>query len=48
MYKNKEFAAIEDKELVHITLEGNDLAFNELVQRYQEPILRYCKSILNL
>jgi RNA polymerase sigma factor (sigma-70 family) len=38
---------LTDPELVKITLEGQHLAFEELVNRYQQPIYRYCYRLLN-
>jgi RNA polymerase sigma-70 factor, ECF subfamily len=36
-----------DSELVRVTLEGQQTAFEELVKRYEQPIYRYCKKLLS-
>jgi RNA polymerase sigma-70 factor, ECF subfamily len=38
---------LSDVELVEITLDKDTSAFDELVKRYQAPILRYCNRLLN-
>ncbi|MEM1312599.1 MAG: sigma-70 family RNA polymerase sigma factor [Patescibacteria group bacterium] len=41
------YKSYADEKVVKIVLEGNTTAFEELVNRYQQPILRYCKRLLN-
>lgn len=42
-----EYRNSKDEELAALSLENNHLAFEELVNRYQQPIYRYCLRILN-
>lgn len=34
------------KEMLHLTREGNESAFNELYALYKEPAIRFCNSII--
>ena len=42
-----DFKDVTDENLVKMVLDDNKQAFGELVNRYQEPIMRYCKRLLN-
>jgi RNA polymerase sigma-70 factor, ECF subfamily len=37
----------EDSDLVLLTLQGDQTAFEQLVKRYEQPIYRYCKKLLS-
>lgn len=41
------WSLLSDQELVILTLESSHRAFEEIVNRYQEPILRYTLRLLN-
>jgi RNA polymerase sigma-70 factor, ECF subfamily len=41
------FESYSDEDLVKLVLRDDKTAFEELVNRYQAPILRYCKRLLN-
>jgi RNA polymerase sigma-70 factor (ECF subfamily) len=42
-----DFNEVTDEDLVKMVLSEDKEAFGELVNRYQDPIMRYCKRLLN-
>jgi RNA polymerase sigma-70 factor, ECF subfamily len=47
MNSMEDFEKLSDQELIYITLHDDTLAFDEIVRRYQAPILRYTMRLLN-